>query len=173
MSLTRDAAQNGYDSINMRELAEAGKMSMTTIYQFCSSKDHLIAEAHVEEMESLRAQLRDKPPAGATAQERVLRVVRGMARNYARNEALMKTMFRAVYSLDPAVHDVREQVQANFLTIMNTAIGDEDVDNRVEVIETLAHVLNSLTFGWVSGRHDIDYVRDHLEMAVKALLKGH
>ena len=41
MAATREAAGRGYDEVSMRALAKATRMSLTTIYQYCSSKDHL------------------------------------------------------------------------------------------------------------------------------------
>ena len=64
MNATRVAARKGYDAVSMRELAETCRLSMTTIYQFCRSKDHLIAEAHLSNMESFRTRISARPPRG-------------------------------------------------------------------------------------------------------------
>src|SRR5688500_13982276 len=77
MEATREAARRGYDAVSMRELANATRMSLTTVYQFCSSKDHLIAEAHVERMLELRDRVVVRPPRGRSAEERVRKVMRG------------------------------------------------------------------------------------------------
>ena len=72
MEATRAAAARGYDAVSMRDLASEAKMSLTTVYQFCSSKDHLIAEAHAERMVEMRERVVQKPPKGRTPEERVL-----------------------------------------------------------------------------------------------------
>ena len=61
MEATRAAARNGYDAVSMRDLAETCRMSMTTIYQFCRSKDQLIAEAHIDNLDAVRDQLMARP----------------------------------------------------------------------------------------------------------------
>src|SRR5690606_6154336 len=103
MAATREAARNGYDAVSMRELAEATRMSLTTVYQFCPSKDCLIAEAHIGRMEDLRTNLTRRPPRGKTARARVLKVVRTMMEQVEADEELNATLMRAVYSLDPHV----------------------------------------------------------------------
>jgi hypothetical protein len=66
MEATRAAAAHGYDAVSMRALAAEAQMSLTTVYQFCSSKDHLIAEAHAERMVAMRERVAQKPPKGRT-----------------------------------------------------------------------------------------------------------
>ena len=107
MEATRVAARNGYDAVSMRELAETCRLSMTTIYQFCGSKDQLIAEAHVSSMEDWRRRLATRPPRGATAEERVMRVMGSYVRALAAEGPLTRTLMRAMYSPDPRVAATR------------------------------------------------------------------
>ncbi len=102
MEATRAAARNGYDAVSMRDLAETCRMSMTTIYQFCRSKDQLIAEAHIDNLDAVRDQLMARPPAGATAEQRVLRVIRGYVRALEGDDQLTRTLMRAMYA--PGAH---------------------------------------------------------------------
>lgn len=155
----------------MRELAETCRMSMTTIYQFCQSKDHLIAEAHLEDMEAFRRRLAARPPRGATAEERVANVMRSFARALERDEKLARTLMRAMYSVDAGVGDVRASVGVSYATMIDAAIGDAEVADRAAVIATLGHVIDSVILGWLTRRHDIRWVRHELEAAVHALLR--
>lgn len=170
MEATRAAARNGYEAVSMRELAETCRMSMTTIYQFCQSKDHLIAEAHLEDMEAFRQRLAARPPKGANAEERVARVMRSFARALERDENLARTLMRAMYSMETGVGDVRASVGDSYATMIDAAIGDEQIANRAAVIATLGHVIDSVILGWLTRRHDTRWVRDELESAVHALL---
>ena len=79
LEATRRAAQNGYESVSMRDLARETKMSLNTVYKFCGSKDQLIAETHAERMDDFRAVLAERPPRGETAEKRVKVVLRGIA----------------------------------------------------------------------------------------------
>ena len=170
MQATRDAARNGYDSVSMRDLAEACRLSMTTIYQFCQSKDHLIAEAHLEGMEQFRDQVVTRPPKGATAEERVLRVMRSYAKALEIDETVSRTLLRAMYSLDPHVTEARVTVGDTYRNMLDVAIGDESITDRDEKVNALGHVIDSVIVGWLSGRHDATWVRRELESAVHVLL---
>ena len=173
MEATRAAARQGYDAVSMRELAETCRMSMTTIYQFCRSKDRLIAEAHLENMEGFRRRLSARPPRGATAEERVLGVMRSFAKALVVDDVLSRTLMRAMYSLDPEVGEARTSVGEAYRTMIDSAIGDDPLEglpSRDAIIGTLGHVIDSVILNWLTGRHDAEWVRTELDAAVHALL---
>ena len=170
MHATREAARNGYDAVSMRDLAEACRLSMTTIYQFCQSKDHLIAEAHLEAMEQFRGRVVTRPPKGATAEQRVLRVMRSYAKALEVDETVSRTSLRAMYSLDPHVADARATVGDTYRNMLDVAIGDEAIPDRDAKVNALGHVIDSVIVGWLSGRHDAKWVRRELESAVHVLM---
>ena len=170
MEATRAAAREGYDAVSMRQLAEACKMSMKTIYRFCGSKDQLIAEAHLEGMLDFRARVAARPPVGATAQQRVQRVVRSFANALEVDENRSRAMLRALYSLDAEAGELRAKVSESFATIIDAAISDTEVADRGAVISTLAHVMDSVIGVWLAQRHDGAWVRRELDAAVRVLL---
>jgi len=171
MKATRAAARKGYDAVSMRDLAVTCRLSMTTIYQFCRSKDHLIAEAHLSNMEDFRARISARPPRGATAEERVLSVMRSFAKAL-EDEPLSRTLMRAMYSLDPEVSPAFESVGGEYTSMLDATIGDEAIENRDAVIITLGHVIDSVILGWLTRGHDTKWVRGELEAAVHALFGG-
>ena len=171
MKATRTAARKGYDAVSMRELAETCRLSMTTIYQFCRSKDHLIAEAHLSNMEAFRARVSARPPRGATAEDRVLSVMRSFAKALD-DEPLTRTLMRAMYSLDPEVGPAFESVGGEYTAMLDAAIGDEVIENRNVMITTLGHVIDSVILGWLARGHDTMWVRRELEGAVHVLFGG-
>ena len=172
MAATREAAHRGYDAVSMRELANATRMSLTTVYQFCSSKDHLIAEAHVERMLELRDRVVVRPPRGRTAEERVRKVMRGLAAGLDRDDPLSWAMMRAMYAPDPGVRECRQALAGSFVEMLEAAIGDAEVLDRADVIATLAHVVDSAILGWVNGSLEADGVYDELSRAVRVVLRG-
>jgi TetR/AcrR family transcriptional regulator, cholesterol catabolism regulator len=172
MAATREAAQGGYDAVSMRELANSTRMSLTTVYQFCSSKDHLIAEAHVERMLELRDRVVVRPPRGRSAEERVRKVMRGLSAGLDRDDPLSWTMMRAMYAPDPGVRECRQALAGSFVEMLDAAIGDAEVLDRADVIATLAHVVDSAILGWVNGSLEADGVYDELVRAVRVVLHG-
>lgn len=169
MEATREAARGGYEAVSMRELAETCHVSMTTIYQFCRSKDQLIAEAHATSLASWRDRLVARPPRGATAADRVTNVMRSYAKALEEDETLSRTMMRAMYSIDPDTSASRAAVSRTYVALLDAAIGDEAVADREALVATLGHVIDSVILGWVTHRHDADWVRRELETAVRVL----
>ena len=171
MKATREAARRGYDAVSMRELAETCRLSMTTIYQFCRSKDHLIAEAHLSNMEAFRTRISARPPRGATAEARVLSVMRSFAKALD-DEPLSRTVMRAMYSVDPEAGHAQASVNTVFTSMLDAAIGDDVIANREATITTLGHVVDSVILGWLARGHDTAWVRRELEVAVHVLFSG-
>jgi AcrR family transcriptional regulator len=171
MEATRAAAARGYDAVSMRDLAAEAKMSLTTVYQFCSSKDHLIAEAHAERMVEMRDRVVQNPPKGRTPEARVLRVARGLVRGLDREDPLAWTLMRAMYAPDPAVRSSRRAVADSFASMVDAAIGDADVPDRAAVIATLGHVVDSAVLGWVNGGLESEDAYREIAQAVHLLLR--
>jgi TetR/AcrR family transcriptional regulator, cholesterol catabolism regulator len=171
MAATRAAARDGYEAVSMRELAETCKLSMTTIYQFCRSKDHLIAEAHLEGMEDFRRRLMTRPPKGATADERVKAVMRSFAKALEVDEVRSRTLMRAMYSLDPEVGPARSAVGRTYTSMIDLAVGDEPIEDRDAAIGTLGHVIGSVIVVWLTSRRDAPWVRQELETAARLLIR--
>ena len=161
----------GYDAVSMRELANLTHMSLTTIYQLGGSKDQLIAEAHADRMEHFREQLRRRPPRGATAEARVKGVVRGYVTALDRDRERTLAMMRAFYALPAADNESRSSVRATYESIIDAAVGDEDVPDRTQVIDTLGHVMNSAILDWMTGRRDAAAVQQILDDAVHVLFR--
>jgi AcrR family transcriptional regulator len=168
---TRELATKGYDAVSMRELANITHMSLTTIYQLGGSKDQLIAEAHADRMEHFRDQLRRRPPRGTTAEARVNEVVRGYIVALDRDRARTLAMMRAFYALPPEVTKSRTSVRATYESIIDGAVGDEDLADRAQVIDTLGHVMNSAILEWMNGTRDAAAVQRILDDAVHVLFR--
>jgi TetR/AcrR family transcriptional regulator, cholesterol catabolism regulator len=170
MVATRKAARRGYDAVSMRDIARSTRMSMTTIYQYCSSKDHLIAEAHLEWMENFRSGVLEQPPRGRSAASRVSTYIDQITSAWERHPVLTMTLQRAIYSMDPGARDVRAATAKAYAEFMDIAIGDEDVPNRSTVIEIIGHVIDSVTYRWVTGGMTHEEASRVLHRAVHTLL---
>ncbi|MFN8026015.1 MAG: TetR family transcriptional regulator [Acidimicrobiia bacterium] len=151
LEATRDASQKGYEAVQMRDLAATTRMSLATIYQFCSSKDDLIAQAHVAWIQRFRADLDRRPARGDTAADRVIDVLSRFTASMERNHELARTVMRALYSPEPSVEVSRIAVSAIYGDVIDHAIGDTVVPHRAVVIETLGHVMNSIMLQWSNG----------------------
>ena len=108
LEATRAAAREGYDAVSMRKLADTCRLSMTTIYQFCHSKDQLIAEAHADTMRSFREGVIAKPSLAATPADRVRRAIRHFVDPLEQEPVLTRTLMprctRSIRRSMPADH---------------------------------------------------------------------
>lgn len=170
MAATRVAARQGYESVSMREIARTTHMSMTTIYEYCSSKDHLIAEAHLELIDRLGRNLVSTPPRGRSAQARLLRYIDDVVDAWQRDEVLMRTLQRALYSLEPGVSTVRKALHESSTVITDVLVGDDDIPSRAVALEIIGHVLDSVTYRWVSGTVDLDEARRILRRTIRGVV---
>jgi AcrR family transcriptional regulator len=171
LEVTRRAAEAGYDSVSMRDIARDAKMSLKTVYGFFGSKDQLIAAAHAERMDEFRSRLAERPPRGDDAEQRVKVVLRGIAGALERDEVRTRTLMRAIYSRDAAVGEARRAVTGSYTTMIDAAIGDDVVGDRRAVIETLGHVINSAILGWLHHQSSAAEVAAILDDAARALLR--
>jgi AcrR family transcriptional regulator len=156
----------------MRDLAESCQISLRTIYRrFCASKDQLIAEAHLDGLDAFRQRLAARPPAGGSAADRVIGVMRAFTNALDADETRSRTMLRSMYSPDAASGGPRPLVGGAFSAIVEAALaGDVDESRRDAVISTLAHVLNSAILGWLNGGQDVAWVNQQVESTVRLLL---
>jgi hypothetical protein len=108
---------------------------------------------------------------GGTAQQRVQSVVLAFANALEADELRSRAMLRALYSLDAEASELRAGVGESFATIIDAAIGETQVADRRAVINSLAHVMDSVIGIWLARRGDGTWVRGELESAVRVLLR--
>jgi AcrR family transcriptional regulator len=169
LAATREAAKNGYDAVQMRELAAATRLSLKTVYTFVTSKDHLITEAHLDAMTELRAAAARRPPRGATAAERVMAVLNRQCRALEVNRELTLTVLRAMYASEPAVVASRMAVGRVNNEVIDMAIGNDEVVDRWTRIGVLGCVVDVALHRWANDDADIDEVRQSLNNAARVL----
>src|SRR5712691_6942114 len=76
----RLAEAGGFDAVQMRDVAAEARVALGTVYRYFTSKERLLLEAMVEEIEALAGRLESRPPVGATPADRIVEVLsRGTA----------------------------------------------------------------------------------------------
>ena len=61
------AAGGGFDAVQMRDVAAEAGVALGTVYRYFESKERLLLEANLEQVDALRERLAERPPTGATA----------------------------------------------------------------------------------------------------------
>jgi TetR/AcrR family transcriptional regulator, cholesterol catabolism regulator len=162
------AAAGGFDAVQMRDVAAEANVALGTIYRYFASKERMLLEAMVEQLDDLRAWLHMHPLPEATAGARVVAVLGRSNANLRRYPDVTAAMVRSFGASSPDNADVVVRVSATMTDIIITAIGhDSERDRRVA--RTIVQVWLASLIGWVGGVDPPERVDDDIR-AVAALL---
>ena len=165
------AAQGGFDGVQMRDVAAEADVALGTVYRYFASKERLLLEANVEQVEVLQATLRERPPTGATPADRVVDVLRRATRALQRNPEVTAAMVRALGTARAEEADAVERVKAAMTAIITRAMHEGEPSARdVAISRVLEQVWFSALIGWVGGVDPADRVGSDLETATRLLL---
>ena len=164
------AAEGGYESVQMRDVAARADVAIGTLYRYFPSKEYLVASVMEAEVGALAAALKARPARGDSAGERVLAVL-GRA-----NHALLArpnvsiAQIRALVSGNDEVAEVVKTVTGAMRALIVAAMEAEPTDESIDVADTLFDVWLAALVGWISGMTEADEVQRKLARTVKQLL---
>lgn len=164
------AAEGGYDAVVMRDLADQANVAVGTLYNYFSSKDHLLAAAYVEWANELVDRIRSKPRHGATSAERVSDAMGRLCEGLARQPKLVSAILTATNSTASDVAELEDQVAVQITALIEEALDLDDADLSLRVVMVLEHVMHSAVLSWIHGRLTMDQVKDVIEMTAHLLL---
>jgi AcrR family transcriptional regulator len=164
------AEEGGYAAVNMTDVALRAGFGRATLYRYFASKDHLLAEVTARWGAEIIADLRARPPRGATAVERVAGVF-GRVFQVAREKSrLTEAAVAAALSSDPSsVASWRSSV-ALVEGYLDSAFGGEPFPEREAAGRVLGYVFLSALILMTSGRVSADEAVAQLATAVQLML---
>lgn len=165
----RLAERGGFDAVQMRDVATEANVALGTVYRYFTSKERLLLEAMVEEIEALAGRLESRPPVGATPADRIVEVLSRGTASLQRHPEVTAAMVRAFGAADEA--DVVRRV-GDIMTGIITGVMHEGppTPRDLAVARTLQQVWLSSLIGWVGGVDDPARVVADLETATQLLL---
>jgi TetR/AcrR family transcriptional regulator, cholesterol catabolism regulator len=167
----RLAERGGFDAVQMRDVATEANVALGTVYRYFTSKERLLLEAMVEEIEALAEQLRSRPPVGATPAARVTDVLSRGTAALQRHPEVTAAMVRAQGAAAPDEADVVRRIGETMTRIITGAMHEGPPSPRdLAVARTLQQVWLSALIGWVGGVDDAPRVVSDLEVATQLLL---
>jgi TetR/AcrR family transcriptional regulator, cholesterol catabolism regulator len=167
----RLAERGGFDAVQMRDVATEANVALGTVYRYFTSKERLLLEAMVEEIEALAAQLRSRPPVGDTPAARVIDVLSRGTASLQRHPEVTAAMVRAQGAAAPDEADVVRQIGEIMTRIITGAMHEGSPSPRdLAVARTLQQVWLSALIGWVGGVDEGSRVIADLEAATQLLL---
>ncbi|GAA3236130.1 TetR family transcriptional regulator [Streptomyces sp. XM83C] len=166
----RLAGRGGFDAVQMREVAEASEVALGTLYRYFPSKIHLLVATMQDQLERLHGTLRERPPAGETAAERVAETLMRAFRALRREPQLADAMVRAVIFADRGVAAEVEQVSRQTTAIIVEAMGgDRPTPGQLAAVRVVEHTWHAALVGWLSGRASTAQVKADIETACRLL----
>ncbi|MCS0605295.1 TetR family transcriptional regulator [Streptomyces sp. LP11] len=167
----RLAGRGGFDAVQMREVAECSQVALGTLYRYFPSKVHLLVATMQDQLEHLHGTLRRRPPAGATAGERVaetlMRAFRALQREPHLADAMVRALTFADRSVSPEVDQVSRQTTAIILDAMR--LDTAPTPGQLSAIRVIEHTWHSALVTWLSGRASIAQVRTDIETACRLI----
>jgi AcrR family transcriptional regulator len=165
------AAGGGFDGVQMRDVAAEAGVALGTVYRYFESKERLLLEANLEQVDALRVRITERPPKGATAADRVVDVVRRATRAQTRRPEATAAMVRALGSARPEEADAVARVSEAMTAIITSAMhGGAASERDRSVARVLSQVWLSSLIGWVGGVDGPEVVGDDLECAARMLI---
>ncbi|WP_310963708.1 TetR family transcriptional regulator [Nocardioides terrisoli] len=175
---TEIASRGGFDAVQMRAVAQQADVALGTLYRYFPSKIHLLVSALAVRFETNQAALGSRPIPGDTAAERVIQVLkratRGMQGDPHLTEALTRAFMFADKSVAGEIHVVGMQLTSMLTRAMQGSDyveGAEPTEDDIAIARVISDVWLSALVSWVTGRATAEEVADHIETAVRLLLR--
>jgi len=165
------ATKGGYEAVGMRNVAARAGVSAPTAYQYFSSKDHLLVDLLVELVDQTTSTLLARPRAGLSPVERAVATLRRAVQKTEQAPNLYVAMTRAFISGSFDVAHARTAMESSTRQWIELAVGESAVGDRESIVRILEDVLFANMVGLVTGGRTPAEIGDHLELAVRTILR--
>jgi len=172
------ASEGGFDAVQMREVADRADVALGTLYRYFPSKIHLLVSALAGRFEAADAALRGRAVTGDDEAERVIGVLRRVTRGLQGDEKLTEALTRAFMFADSSVQTEIDRVGMLLTPMLTRAMrpdadpgSDEVTAEDIQVARVIGDVWLSSLMTWVTGRSSAKETADHMEYAVRLILR--
>ena len=172
------ASRGGFDAVQMRAVAQQADVALGTLYRYFPSKIHLLVSALATQFEQNQTQLVGRAIPGDTAADRVINVLKRATRGMQGDPHLTEALTRAFMFADQSVADEIHVVGMHLTSMLTRAMqgsayveGAAPTDEDVAIARVISDVWLSALVSWVTGRASAQEVGDHIETAVRLVLR--
>ncbi len=164
--------KGGWDSVQMREVANRAEVALGTLYRYFPSKEHLLVSVMLGQVDGLADRLAVKPPTSADPVKRVVEVLTRANENLQREPEVTRATIRALVAGNHDVAPVVSEVRDSMRRIIADALGEEPQgsEQRLLEIDLLSDVWLAVLVSWISGVLPIEGIVPRIEDATLALL---
>lgn len=172
------ASRGGFDAVQMRAVAEQADVALGTLYRYFPSKIHLLVSALARQFGEIQVGFDKRPIPGDTPADRVSFVLSRATSGMQRQPQLTEALTRAFMFADSSVLGEIHQVGMALTTMISRAIqgdayveGKQPTDEEISLARVISDVWLAALVSWTTGRTTADEVDDHLESAVRLILR--
>ncbi|KRA37217.1 MULTISPECIES: TetR family transcriptional regulator [unclassified Nocardioides] len=171
------ATAGGFDAVQMRAVAEQADVALGTLYRYFPSKIHLLVSALGRQFEETATRLNEREIPGDTQADRVLYVLKRMARGMQGDPKLTEALTRAFMFADSSVANEIHVVGMSMTSIVTHAmhggvpVEGSITDRDVAVARVLGDVWLSALVAWVTGRSTAAETAAHMDTAIHLILR--
>ncbi|MBU2696411.1 MULTISPECIES: TetR family transcriptional regulator [Pimelobacter] len=171
------AKSGGFDAVQMRAVAEHADVALGTLYRYFPSKIHLLVSALGRQFDEAATRLNEREIPGDNQADRVLYVLKRMARGMQGDPKLTEALTRAFMFADSSVAAEIHVVGMAMTSIVTHAMhGGEPSegavsDEDVAVARVIGDVWLSALVSWVTGRSTAAETAQHMETAIHLILR--
>lgn len=168
------ASEGGFDAVQMRAVADRAEVALGTLYRYFPSKVHLLVSALGRELERAESVIAARPVPGDTRVERVIHVLTRTSRGLFGDQPLAEALTRAFMFADESVSEEIHHIGVLLTTMLTRAMHPdrpEVIADDVRIARVIGDVWLSALVARVTGRSTATETADHLETAVRLLLR--
>lgn len=171
------AKEGGFDAVQMRAVAEQADVALGTLYRYFPSKIHLLVSALGRQFDEAERRLHEREIPGDTKAERVLYVLKRMARGMQGDAQLTEALTRAFMFADSSVAKEIHVVGVAMTSIVTHAMHGgvpetgEITAEDMAIARVIGDVWLSALVAWVTGRSTAAETAQHMETAVHLILR--
>ncbi|MEU0228371.1 TetR family transcriptional regulator [Streptomyces sp. NPDC006284] len=167
----RLACRGGFEAVQMREVAESSQVALGTLYRYFPSKVHLLVATMHDQLEQLHGTLRESPPSGATAADRVAQTLMRAFAALQREPRLAEAMARALTFADRSASPEVDQVSRQTTAIILEAMGGPEAPTaeQLSAVRVVEHTWHSTLIAWLSGRASLAQVGADIETVCRLI----
>ena len=164
--------EGGWESVQMREVANRADVAMGTLYRYFPSKEHLLVSVMLRQVNVLADRLAISPPVAEDPVARVTEVLGRANSNLLREPEVTSATIRALVSGNSDVAPVVTEVRDAMRRIIADALGEEPDGSarRSLEIDLLSDVWLAVLVGWISGVVDPEGITPRIDDATVTLL---
>lgn len=155
-----------YDTIQMRDVAEAAGVALGTLYRYFSSKEHLFAAVLVEWAEPFATRVRRAPQAGSDDATRLTAALQRAITAFEHRPQFFRLVTVLEVVADPVVADVYRAFTDSTRGVLRETLQDVPAGDVDAVVGLAGAVLDSTLRAWSLGRIDVAQAQLQVARAV-------